>query len=214
MPIWLMSIQNGVSARVFERDASMDQRPRDWTLMLHWGLESLEAILPSDVLEKLPGAYCDPNYPEDYPSPLPVFHRGTGEILFHIPSTRMRLVSRQRLRAMLSHGLDIEYDKELVSIIEDTDKPVVLEFKDHTRVSANMVIGADGPKSAVRSHLLGEEKSRPVRTPWAFSWVSCTFHNTSQAQFVRAPHPVWHMSHGPGGVSGAAGMHHGFILLY
>lgn len=161
--------------------------------------------MPQDVQDIFPEAFCDPFYKEEYPPGLPCFGNTTGKPLFHIPPTWMRLISRKRFRRVLSHGLDIEYGKKLDHIETADDGPVALIFEDGTRHEADIVIGADGPRSVIRTQLLGEEKSAVVKSPWAISLVLATYETPEQALFVRQPHPVWHMVYGPDGVGGLAG---------
>ena len=145
-----------------KKDPSLDFRERDWTILLHWGLGTLGSLMPQDVQDIFPEAFCDPFYKEEYPPGLPCFGNTTGKPLFHIPPTWMRLISRQRFRRVLSYGLDIEYGRKLDHIETAGDGPVALIFEDGTRHEADIVIGADGPRSVVRNQLLGEEKSAVV----------------------------------------------------
>lgn len=178
--------------------------------MLHWGLSTLSKLLPQDVMDTFPEAFCDPFYKEEYPPGLPCLDNTTGKPLFYIPSTWMRLISRQRFRRVLSRGLNIECGKKLERIEPVDDGPTALVFEDGTRCEADIVVGADGPRSAVRTQLLGEEKSAIVNSPWVISLVLVTYEDPEQAHFVRKPHPVWHMVYGPEGIGGLAGQ---FILI-
>lgn len=54
------------------------------------------------------------------------------------------------------------FNKRLVAIEDKAGSPVLLSFKDGTNAAADVVIGADGIHSAVRSYLLGPEAAAPV----------------------------------------------------
>lgn len=198
-------MQNGIETIVYERDPSLTSRSRDWTLMLHWGLHNLNDILPNDVLEAFPEAFCDSFYTKEQPPPLPMLNGITGDILFHIPSMPMRLISRQRFRKVLSRDLDIRYHKKLTSIAENNEDSVTLSFSDGTRESFDMVLGTDGSNSFVRRHLLGEELAAPVRTPWAISLATFQFDDSERAIYARLPHDVWQMAYAPEGIGAIAG---------
>ena len=192
---------------VYEKDPSLDFRQRDWTIMLHWGLNTLGKILPQEVRDIFPQAFCDPFYKEEYPPSLPCLDNMTGKPAFHIPSTWMRLISRQRFRRVLSHGLRIECGKKLQALnhSSDGDGPVTMVFEDGSQYEADIVVGADGPRSAVRTHLLGEEKSAVVKSPWVIAMTIFSYDDAEKAHFVRQLHPVWRMVYGPEGIGALAG---------
>ena len=198
-------LQNGIPAVVFERESAIDTRGRDWTLMLHWGLEVLPKILSQDVLDHFSEAFCDPFYSEDRPPSMPCFNGVTGETMFFIPSTGARLISRQRFRKVLSRNLDIQFGKQLALVEEVGREGVRLYFQDGSEYQADIVIGADGPNSIIRKHLVGEERAAAKTTPWVISLASFTFDNAVKAMYARQAHPVWHMGYGPQGICALAG---------
>lgn len=171
--------------------------------MLHWGLYNLNEILPNDVLARFPEAFCDPFYTAESPPPLPMLNGVTGDILFHIPSMPMRLVSRQRFQRVLSHHLDIRFNKNVSRLAENRNS-VFLTFEDGTNESFDIVLGADGANSSVRKQLLGEERASPMRTPWAISLATFRFHDSDLARFSRALHEVWQMAYAPDGIGAIA----------
>lgn len=183
--------------------------------MIHWGLDTLPRLLPEETFGDLAEAYCDPFYTEEYPPDLPSFHGTTGEMLFGIPSTKMRLVSRQRFRRVLSRDVNVKFGKKLIDVnFKEGPDPVTLIFRGGLTVHADLVIGADGPNSVVRRHLLDGPLAEPVRTPWVISVASCVYHDAAKAQFARRPHPVWHMAYGTNGISALAGKSNLFANLH
>lgn len=127
----------------------------------------------------------------------------------------MRLVSRNRFRQVVAQGLDIEFNKKLARITKEGSDPVTLVFQDGSMHGADIVIGADGPSSAVRACLLGAEKAAAKKTPWVISMSTFTYDDAAKAEYVRYPHPVWHMGYGPDGITGLAGKSavHKFVHL-
>jgi hypothetical protein len=51
-------LKNGISYSIFEKDdeSSYTDRPRGWTIALHWGTEYISNCLPQTVVECLPEA--------------------------------------------------------------------------------------------------------------------------------------------------------------
>lgn len=173
--------------------------------MLHWGLHNLSEILPNDVLQAFPEAFCDPFYTVEQPPPLPMLNGVTGDILFHIPSMPMRLISRQRFRQVLSRNLDIRYSKKLCDVVERETDFVTLHFEDGVQENFDMVLGVDGANSFVRRYLLDEERAAPVRTPWAISLTTFQFHDSERARYSRHLHDVWQMAYAPEGIGAIVG---------
>lgn len=101
-----------VPFRIFERDADLTTRGLGWGLTLHWSLPALRSLLPEDIVRRLPEAYVDrAAVAEGRPSTFPFFDLSTGELKAKTPtadeSQRIR-VTRERLRRLLSTGLDIQ----------------------------------------------------------------------------------------------------------
>jgi 2-polyprenyl-6-methoxyphenol hydroxylase-like FAD-dependent oxidoreductase len=101
-----------VPVRIFERDADLDTRGLGWGLTLHWSLPALRALLPDDLVARLPEAYVDrAAVRAGRPSAFPFFDLSTGELKAKTPtaseSLRIR-VTRDRLRRLLATGLDIQ----------------------------------------------------------------------------------------------------------
>ncbi|KAJ2972112.1 hypothetical protein NQ176_g7341 [Zarea fungicola] len=88
-------------------------------------------------------------------------HEVTGKLYFGqrdvygyngIRITRKVLI--HELREMVKEaGIEIHYGKKFTKIISDDENGVEFEFSDGTRERAEMLIGADGIHSKVRSHL-------------------------------------------------------------
>lgn len=52
--------KRGFAFKIFDRDASLDERPAGWGITLHWSLPALEACLPPEVFAKIPSIRVNP----------------------------------------------------------------------------------------------------------------------------------------------------------
>lgn len=105
--------REGVSYRIFERDADLATRGAGWGLTLHWSLTALQSLLPSGLAERV----CDESSVDRWAdrrgelSRFPFFDLDSGELKAQTPgavkSARVR-VTRQRLRKLLAEGIEIE----------------------------------------------------------------------------------------------------------
>lgn len=104
--------KSGVPFQVFERDTDFSTRGVGWGLTLHWSLPSLRDLLPGDLIERLPETYVDyAAARRGVNSLFPFYDLSTGELKGASPaapeSHRIR-VSREKLRRLLSEGIDIQ----------------------------------------------------------------------------------------------------------
>jgi 2-polyprenyl-6-methoxyphenol hydroxylase-like FAD-dependent oxidoreductase len=82
----------------------------------------------------------------------------TSKPRYRIPPSKRRLrLHRQKLRDLLSSGLDIQEGKGLVSVETLPSGGVVAHFSDGTSATGSILIGADGNNSRVRKGLMGAE---------------------------------------------------------
>ena len=103
--------KSGVAFRIFERDADLTTRGVGWGLTLHWCLPALRRLLPEDLVRRLPEAYVDRDaVARGEASTFPFYDLATGTLQqsSHVPESHRIRVTRQRLRALLCTGLDIQ----------------------------------------------------------------------------------------------------------
>ncbi|KAF4445786.1 hypothetical protein F53441_10535 [Fusarium austroafricanum] len=160
--------QHGIPARVFERDSDLETRGVGWGLTLLWSLPALKALLPKHLFERLPEAYVDREaVVEGLSSTFPFFNLSTGELVASVPkapeSQRIR-VTRQKLRALLATGINIEWNKALSGVESSTDS-VTASFEDGSSVTGCLLVACDGSHSRVRRALFPDWKLHdiPVR---------------------------------------------------
>lgn len=76
-------------------------------MSLHWGGEFLDNILPPQLKARLRECNCDPFYEKDENSYLHC-NGQTGETILAMQGILPRRVSRRKMIALLSEGVDIQ----------------------------------------------------------------------------------------------------------
>lgn len=110
--------KNNIPSTIFERDATVGARGRGWGLTIHWSLDTLIKLLPQHIVDRLPEAYVNPEASKkgDNGNFL-FFDLSSGETRWKVPPNARIRVSRERLRAILLDGLDIEVRKARLDIL-------------------------------------------------------------------------------------------------
>ncbi|KAI0967317.1 putative monooxygenase [Xylaria arbuscula] len=150
--------KEGVSFEVFERDESVDARTQGWAIALHGPLlADLKASMPEDM-----GSIDQTNHL------LPLRHLPAQFVFYDVDKPHMRAgvnddddghivrANRQRLRDWLRQFIPVQYNKRVVRIDEGEEK-VILLFADGTSASGDILVGAEGTRSAVRKHILHDQ---------------------------------------------------------
>ncbi|KAL1296774.1 hypothetical protein AAFC00_000237 [Neodothiora populina] len=202
----------GIQVSVFEREASSQAyRPREWTMGIHWGLPLMESLLPDKMRASLAReTYTDPNLDwEKSPcNHMRMFNGLTGETIKDVPvQGKIVRVSRRKLRAFLSQGIDVQvrnllwlgdirlylckYDRQLIDIKYETNG-VIAEFANGIEAKGNLIVGCDGPQSAVRTLLLGpDEATAQPLTDVVHCNTNYIVGDADKARFLRSSHPAW-----------------------
>ncbi|KAI9720895.1 MAG: hypothetical protein M1812_002734 [Candelaria pacifica] len=193
----------GIKYRIFESEPSASHyRPREWSMAIHWSLAQLEALLPDHLVARLDEAKNDPSYATRDEDIMPIVNGETGELMKNVPLPRAIRVSRRKLRAFCSQEIDVEYGKALVSIIFNEDgNGVVAKFANGEEALGSVIIGTDGPKSAVRSTLLGEEKGTATPLEVVHANIALCYGDAEKSRFVRSCHPIFSLCLHPRGLS-------------
>ncbi|TVY21659.1 FAD-dependent monooxygenase cctM [Lachnellula arida] len=75
--------QVGIPCTVFEQDANLQQRPRDWNFGIYWAQSRLDECLTEDLRSLVPTVQTDPSYKPSDASVMPwgkrIKHVETGE---------------------------------------------------------------------------------------------------------------------------------------
>lgn len=190
----------GIDYTVFERDNvyEFEHKIRDWGMLLHWGTEHLEAVLPDHLKARIGEPQVDPN--NKVWAPLPYINGKTGELIGEVPTKVISRLSRRKLRRFLTKGenLNIEYDKRLSSVSTDKAAGTVnVTFTDGTSATGNHLVGADGSHSMVREFLLGPALAAPQTTGLTLINFSGAKYTAEQALAARAINPTTKLCYHP-----------------
>ncbi|KAF9871852.1 FAD binding domain-containing protein [Colletotrichum karsti] len=161
--------KNGIPFRIFERDTDLTTRGVGWGLTLHWSLPALRALLPEDLVSRLPEAYVDrAAVARGEASAFPFFDLSTGELKGASPrapeSLRIR-VTRERLRRLVATDIDIQWGRAFASF-QEKEGAVVATFEDGSTCTGRVLVACDGGASRVRTQLFPDQHERhriPVR---------------------------------------------------
>ena len=110
-------------------------------------------------------------------------------------------VSRRRLRALCSEGIDVKNNHTLETVTcNDEDSTVTATFSNGHSYIGTLVVGCDGPRSAVRTNLFasnpGAAEAKAVEGVAGFS-IAISY-PAETAKFIRSnSHPVWCMCISP-----------------
>ncbi|KAK4228081.1 hypothetical protein QBC38DRAFT_476124 [Podospora fimiseda] len=185
--------KNGFPVTIYEKEAYLGEKIREWTMLLHWAWPVICQILPEPILADINTAYTDPFHPysDSVAESIPFYNAVTGQVAFRAPANARR-ISRTRLRRLCTRGLGIHWSKTVtnISFPEDKTVPLTIHFHDGTSTSSDLIIGADGPNSFIRRWLLGEEASKPIPTPLASSNGLVRYPTAEISAKVRAAHPI------------------------
>ncbi|KAK7978102.1 monooxygenase [Apiospora saccharicola] len=145
-----------ISFEVFEK-AQDDKQPQGWAVGLHTMLKDFHESMPDDMPDFGMVNHLNPLkiMPE-----IAFYNGPDGEKLGYRDNGAGYWVraNRTRLRDWLSTKINVQFNKQAVRIEED-DSGVTVHFKDGSKASGDIVVGAEGVHSPTRKHLLkGEDK--------------------------------------------------------
>jgi 2-polyprenyl-6-methoxyphenol hydroxylase-like FAD-dependent oxidoreductase len=153
---------SGVAVEVFERDASRTSPVDGYRLSISsTGNRALKACLPDAVFERLTKHTAEPS------RGLTILDYKMNRLLaIDFPNAdRSSIdsehpVSRTTLRRVLLDGLDdvVHFGKKFVSFEDMPDGRVNAWLADGSSVASDLIVGADGASSVVRSQLLPEAR--------------------------------------------------------
>lgn len=161
-------------------------------MAIHWSLDRLATLLPSDVYADMEKASCNPAIPIEAGGNYPIIHGETGNMLAGVPYKKGLRVPRSKMRKLCGNGIDVQYGKQLNRIEFDEDEQgVTVGFTDGTSASGTLVVGADGARSKVREVAMGSAE-RAATTPfpiWHMNLTVC-YGDAEKARYVRSDFPT------------------------
>jgi hypothetical protein len=175
-------------------------------MAIHWSLPLLEALLPSELGSKLKDAQNDPFWDVTEEDLFKIYNGLDGTVLKALPLPRIVRVSRRKMRALCSQGIDVrvrnkirenllwltkrQYGFEVTDVkYSDDEREVTAVFANGSSVTGSLLIGTDGPRSKVRELLFGPERRTICPVDIVHSDVAITYHDSEKARFVRSAHP-------------------------
>ena len=142
--------KQSIPYRLFERDGSPLHRSAGWGLTLNFALPHFRSLVPEDILRRLPETYVNRDAVEaGEKGTFTFFDLSTGEAKWKVPATERIRVSRDRLRALMLTGLDIEWNKTLV-FVQENESGATAVFNDGSTATGAILVGCDGSNSLVR----------------------------------------------------------------
>ncbi|GME23717.1 putative monooxygenase FAD-binding protein [Neofusicoccum parvum] len=141
---------------------------------------------------------------EDYG--FPMFDGSTGELMYKVPAPNSLRIRRKAFVRMLGEGIDIQYGKRLVSFDATSGPGVTATFADGSIAKADILIGADGAHSTVRTQLLGPEKAAATLMPLLMCMTICKLPVELIKEFQKHHHRICALFH-PDGSFFLVGVH-------
>lgn len=97
-----------ISCTVYEREAYLNARPRDWNFGIYWAEAPLAECLPESIQDAMRKAQVNPNRSPSGKDSLPILNAETGEPLMRAPTPNVLRLNRKRFREVISLGIDIK----------------------------------------------------------------------------------------------------------
>lgn len=155
----------------------------------------MERLLPVAVLARFPEAVTTPllKFTPEVET-FRCYDARDGSTVFNNPTPGGRRITRQRLRKVLTAGLegDIRWGKRVVSVVDGgTSGGVKLNFDDGTHYEADFVLGADGSSSAVRQMLFNDpEKAASQSSGVVITTGISQYNDATKVQAIVDKHPI------------------------
>ncbi|KJX94966.1 FAD/NAD(P)-binding domain-containing protein [Zymoseptoria brevis] len=138
-------------------------RLREWNMAVHWSIPLLQELLPKELYDRFVAeSAVDPSLD---PTKAPfngarIFDGYEGGCLKDLEEEGgVVRVSRRKMRGWLLEGVDVKFDHKLESITYNDDDTVTAHFNNSTSSTGRLLIGADGPRSTIRSLLFDNSPS-------------------------------------------------------
>jgi hypothetical protein len=193
------TFQAGIRTSIYEKESQGYQSNREWTCAIHWSVPHLKTLLPSALYERLHEAYCDPF--SGAIEKTTIYNSASGEVLKELFMPGMIRVDRNRMRRLCSEGLDVNYSKALSGLEYGVDgQGVTARFADGTVAEGDILVGADGPQSAVRIELFGKEAAASKSSNLVSFLSTVNYKNAEKARHVRSGNPIFCMAYNPAGI--------------
>lgn len=197
----------GIKCTVYEREAYLNERSRDWSFGIYWAHDALHECLPTELKDKLATAQVDPSFKPSKDEVIPFLNAETGEILQRIPAPFLYRLARGKFRGLVSTGIKIEFGKRLSAISNSSGGKALAMFEDGSEAVGDLIVGADGAHSKVRDSLLGPEKAALHSLPLVGSSIITTLPAALATKFRDTIDPIIALSYHPLGMLAFVSLH-------
>lgn len=153
----------GAKVTVYEQDASLEARPRDWNFGIYWAQVPLKECLPEHLAKEVENCQVDEHRAGEDET-MPIRNGETGELLKSVPIPYNIRLARKRFLRLMSTGIDIQYNKRIKNVSSNGTQATAT-FEDNTSSTGDLLIGAEGAHSVVRNFLVGPEKGAAISLP-------------------------------------------------
>lgn len=176
--------KEGIPYRIFERDESATHRSAGWGLTIHWALPDFKALLPDDLVARLPECFVNRGAVEaGEKGSFTFFDLSTAEPRWQVPAAERIRVSREKLRSLLLTDLNVQWSKTFTHV-ETVDGSVRATFSDDTLETGSVLIGCDGANSAVRQ-ILHPEDYHNQQLPIRLLGATVDYHKSSISEILK-----------------------------
>ncbi|KAM3067369.1 hypothetical protein ACMFMF_009860 [Clarireedia jacksonii] len=168
-------------------------------MLLHWGTEYLEKLLPAHLRDRMSEPRCDPNLDtSSNVPPVPYVNALTGNLIAQIPMQGLNRVSRMKLRRFLTQGesLKIQFGKTFNKVDVHANS-VSVTFRDGTTETGSIAIGCDGSHSKVREFLVGYDAAQLEPVDLTMINYPLGGYTADEARLLQTMHPVFKIAAHP-----------------
>ncbi|KAJ5188314.1 Monooxygenase FAD-binding [Penicillium cf. griseofulvum] len=158
--------KRGISYEIFERDVDSNSRFQGWAIALHTIRAKNENRILDDLVSSLPSDLPDVREATNHLAPLTLpgqfryYYGGKDQGYGFEDCAELPFIRAERslLRKWLLTNLNVQWNKHAIRIEHD-DAGVQVFFNDGTSAKGDIVVGADGVYSPVRTTLLQRPSS-------------------------------------------------------
>ena len=157
----------------------------------------MNSVLSPELRYRLREIDTDPHYYSTKDGGYVMANGESGDQLLVMPGTMPRRVSRRKLRALLSQGIKVDYEKTLTEIDLSSGHAVCATFADGSSAIGKCLVGCDGSRAKVRELMVNNEKLSSNFD------AGCTILNfpyqydEETSKSLRAIHPVMKVAYHP-----------------
>lgn len=143
--------------------------------------------MPSSLFDKLSTIQVDPEQGRKDTGQFLFLNVKTAKPVFQIPPSPRIRINREKFRKLLLEEIDVQWNKALEDF-EINNSGVVASFRDGSKVSGSMLVGADGANSKLRRVLCPDTGSlNQLPVPFLGATVKLT---PSEIEPLRAFDPL------------------------